>query len=312
MNSGSGGASPPGTRNGHPTMTFRKTTADLFVPDGSDTLTALARVTHLGIGAHQDDVEFMAVHGVLECFGRVDRPFGAVICTNGAGSARIGPYACVSNEEMVRLRFTEQRAAAIIGQYGFVAQLAYSSAEVKKPGSPDLVADLKAILKAAKPQVIYTHNLADKHETHIAVALATLAAIRSLPAAQRPGKLYGCEVWRDLDWLPDSEKVVFDVSARQNLQAALSGVYDSQIAGGKRYDLASMGRHRANATFLESHEADKTELAAFAMDLTPLIQDDTLDVIEYVTGYIQRFEADVRSKLAARLPKRSAAGTRAG
>ncbi|MEI8242513.1 MAG: PIG-L family deacetylase [bacterium] len=293
-------------------MTFRKSTADLFIPDGSAPELALSRVTHLGIGAHQDDVEFMAVQGVLECFARPERPFGCVICTNGAGSARVGPYAGVANDEMCRLRRAEQRAAATIGRYGFVAQLDFASAEVKTPGSPDLIADLVAILLATRPKVIYTHNLADKHETHVAVALATLLAVRSLPKASRPEKLYGCEVWRDLDWMPDSEKTVFDVSARQNLQAALNGVYDSQIAGGKRYDLAAMGRRRAHATFLESHEADKSELAALGMDLTPLILNDTLDTIEYVSGFIRRFEADVRNTLAARLPARTAAGARAG
>ena len=293
-------------------MTFHKSTADLFIPDGTEALTALSRVTHLAVGCHQDDVEFMAVQGVLECFGKYGRPFGCVICTNGAGSARVGPYAAVSNDEMCHIRRIEQRTAATIGQYGFVAQLDYASSEVKKPGSVDLVADLTNILLAAQTEVVYTHNLADKHETHVAVAVATLLAVRGLPKAKRPKKMYGCEVWRDLDWMPDNEKAVFDVSARQNLQASFNGVYDSQIAGGKRYDLAAMGRRRANATFLESHEADKTELAVFAMDLTPLIVDDTLDIIEYVSGFIRRFEADVRSKLAARLPGRMAAGARAG
>ena len=293
-------------------MTFHKPSADLFIPDGTEPLSALSRVTHLCIATHQDDVEFMAVQGVLECFGKYGRPFGSVICTNGAGSARVGPYAAVSNEEMCHIRRVEQRTAASIGQYGFVAQLDYASSEVKKPGSPDLVADLANILLATKPEVVYTHNLADKHETHVAVAVAAVLAVRTLPKAKRPAKMYGCEVWRDLDWMPDNEKAVFDVSAHQNLQGALNGVYDSQIVGGKRYDLAAMGRRRANATFLESHEADKTELAAFAMDLTPLILDDTLDIIEYVLGFIRRFEADVRSKLAARLPARTAAGGRAG
>jgi LmbE family N-acetylglucosaminyl deacetylase len=293
-------------------MTFHKPTADLFIPDGTEPITALSRVTHLAIATHQDDVEFMAVQGVLECFGKYGHPFGCVVCTNGAGSARVGTYAAVSNDEMCRIRRVEQRTAGAIGKYGFVAQLDYASSEVKKPGSPDLVADIADLLLATKPEVIYTHNLADKHETHVAVAIAALLAVRSLPKAKRPAKMYGCEVWRDLDWLPDNEKAVFDVSAHQNLQAALNGVYDSQIAGGKRYDLAAMGRRRAHATFLESHEADKTELAAFAMDLTPLIVDDTRDVIEYVTGFIRRFEADVRNTLAARLPGRTAAGGRAG
>ena len=204
---------------------------------------------------------------------------------------------------MCELRRAEQRTAATIGQFGFVAQLNYTSAEVKKPGSPDLVADITAILLATHPEVIYTHNLADKHETHIATAIATVLAARNLPKAKRPKKMYGCEVWRSLDWLPDNEKAIFDVSARQNLQAAFNGVYDSQIAGGKRYDLAAMGRRRANATFLESHAADKTELAAFAMDLSPLILDDTCDIVDHVVGFIRRFEADVTTKLAGLLPK---------
>lgn len=286
-------------------MTFHKPTADLFVPDGSDAATAMSRVTRLAIGAHQDDIEFGVLRGILDCFARPERPFGAVTCTNGAGSARIGPYAGVSNEEMCRLRRAEQRTAATIGQYGFVAQLDYTSAEVKTPGSPNLVADLVAILRACKTEVLYTHNPTDKHETHLGVMAAALQAVRSLPKTKRPTKMYGFESWRSLDWLMDHEKVIFDISDRQNLQAALYGVYDSQIAGGKRYDLASMGRHRANTTFLESHATDKSELSEFCIDLTPLIADDTLDPIEYVVGFIRRFEADVRGKLAARLPGRT-------
>jgi LmbE family N-acetylglucosaminyl deacetylase len=282
-------------------MKLHHPTADVFVPDGAAADDALVRTTHLGIGAHQDDLEFMAVHGILACFGQPTPRFGGITCTNGAGSARVGPYAGVPNDTMCRLRRAEQRAAAIIGQYSFIAQLDYTSAEVKTPGSPDLVADLAALLRATRPQAVYTHNLADKHDTHVGVVLAVIAASRRLSPSERPAKVYGCEVWRDLDWLPDSEKIVLDVSARQNLQAALYGVYDSQIAGGKRYDLATMGRHRANATLLESHAADKTEMAAFAMDLTPLIADDTLDVIDYVTGGIRRFETDVRNRLAARM-----------
>ena len=292
-------------------MTFHKPTADLYIPDGSDAATALSRVTHLAIGAHQDDIEFMAVQGVLACFANPQRPFGGVICTNGAGSARIGPYAGVSNEEMCAIRRVEQRTAASIGQYGFVAQLDYTSTEVKTPGSPDLVADLTAILLATQPQVLYTHNPADKHDTHLGVFMAALLAVRALPKDQRPAHMYGCECWRDLDWLMDNEKVVADLSAHQNLQAALNGVYDSQIVGGKRYDLAAMGRRRAHATFLDSHTADEAELATFAMDLTPLIEDDHCDIIEFVLGYIHRFEADVRSKLAARLPAHLATGAQA-
>lgn len=282
-------------------MNLHHATADVFVPDGAPIADALARTTHLGIGAHQDDVEFLAMHGILACFDGASPRFGGITCTNGAGSARIGPYAGVSNDEMCRLRRAEQRTAAQIGRYSFVAQLDFTSAEAKTPGSPDLVNDLAALLRAARAQVVYTHNPADKHDTHVAVALAVIAACRRLPPAQRPARVLGCEVWRNLDWLPDAEKAVLDVSARPNLQAALYGVYDSQIAGGKRYDLATLGRNRANATLLESHAADTREMAAFALDLTPLIADDTRDPIAFVAASIQRFETDVRNRMSARM-----------
>ena len=55
---------------------FRQPNASVFVPDGLAPDAALARTTHLGIGAHQDDLEFMALHGILACFQRSDRWFG--------------------------------------------------------------------------------------------------------------------------------------------------------------------------------------------------------------------------------------------
>jgi LmbE family N-acetylglucosaminyl deacetylase len=157
--------------------------------------------------------------------------------------------------------------------------------------------DLTALLKIAHPQTVYTHNLADKHDTHVSVALRLIAAIRSLPEAERPQKLYGCEVWRDLDWINDSDKVALNCSTHENLQAALLGVYDSQISGGKRYDLASMGRRRANATYFESHGVDVTTGMSYGMDLTPLVLDANKDLSAYVREFIQRFEQDVVDRL---------------
>jgi hypothetical protein len=42
----------------------------LFVPDQKALPEALTRTTHLGVGAHHDDLEFMAFHGRLEAMDR--------------------------------------------------------------------------------------------------------------------------------------------------------------------------------------------------------------------------------------------------
>jgi LmbE family N-acetylglucosaminyl deacetylase len=282
-------------------MQLRNPSADVFIPDGRLPAEALARITHLGVGAHQDDLEFMAFHGIQACYHGDADWFGGVTCTNGSGSSRTGAYAKFTDEEMMAVRRQEQRQAAIVGRYAAMIQLDYSSKIVKDPAEARLKDDLKDILSAAQPRVVYTHNPADKHETHVAVVVSVIQAIRELPREQRPQAVYGCEVWRDLDWLPDAEKVVHDVCGHENLAAALNGLFDSQIAGGKRYDLAVIGRRRANATFLESHGVDQSDALAFAMDLTPLAHGDTLDMVAYVTGFIDRFKADVTAKLRQRL-----------
>ncbi|MDA3872415.1 MAG: PIG-L family deacetylase [Kiritimatiellae bacterium] len=275
----------------------RKTTRWMS-PDGSSRERALARTTHLGIGAHQDDLEFMALHGILACYQKSDSWFGGVTVTDGSGSSRCGDYAECSDEEMMEIRAREQENAARIGQYSFSTQLGYASSAVKNAEAPELVEDLIHILRSARPEVVYTHNPADKHDTHIGVMSAVLKAIRALPAEERPTRVLGCEVWRDLDWLPDSAKVVLDVGGHDNLAAALNGVFDSQIAGGKRYDLAVMGRRRANATYLDSHSTDHLDQAWFAMDLTPLLKQVDLDVRAFVQDLLRNFTEDVDDKLS--------------
>ena len=284
-------------------MKFRQNSASLFVPDGLPAAEALARVTHLGIGAHQDDLEFMAFHGILACYNSGGQSwFGGVTCTNGAGSSRTGTYAPLDDAQMQQIRRKEQDAAAVIGRYGAMIQLDYSSDAIKR-STADLTDDLHRILEATRPEIVYTHNPADKHETHVAVAVASILAIRKLPPDLRPSQVHGCEVWRGLDWLNDEDKILQDVGGHENLAAALNGVFDSQINGGKRYDLAVTGRRHANATFYQAHAADGPTQLAIAMDLTPLTRDPSLDIADYVSQYIARFESDVRAKLSRILGK---------
>jgi len=254
-------------------------------------------VSHMGIAAHQDDIEIMALEGILAGFGKPDSWFMAVIVTNGAGSPRDGLYAAYTDEQMQAVRRMEQKKAGFVGDYSAVAFLDHSSAALKSSINPGPKNDLKALIAAARPEVIYAHNLADKHDTHVGVALRTIAAVRELPPGQRPKKVYGCEVWRDLDWLVDSDKVVFQFNQHENIAASLVEVFDSQIAGGKRYDLATMGRRRAHATYHQSHSVDAAQMINFAMDMTPLIQDEKLDPAEYVDGLMRRFAEDVTSRI---------------
>lgn len=289
---------PAGDRKeGGMKMRFSNPSAEIFVPDARSIEEALGRTTHLAVAAHQDDVEIMAFHGILECFGREDRGFAAVVVTDGRGSPRDGIYADYTDEQMREVRRREQKKAAVVGEYAALVLLDHPSGIVKDPAAREPLEDLKEVFMATAPRIVYTHNLADKHDTHVAVAIRTIRALRELPPEKRPEKVLGCEVWRDLDWMPDEDKVALRVDGRDNLAAALLGVFDSQICGGKRYDLATLGRRRAHATYHATHGVDEVEGLTLAMDLTPLIRAPEESIRGYVVSFIQRFAAEVEERL---------------
>jgi len=282
-------------------MKFNIDTAEVFIPDGKPESEALSRTTHMALATHQDDIEIMAYHGVLSCFGLDDKWFGGVVVTNGSGSPRDDLYADYTDDMMQKVRRAEQKKAAYIGEYAFQALLDYPSSSVKDAGNVAVIEDIKKLVIAARPEVIYTHNLADKHDTHVAVAMKTIRALRELPADIRPRTLLGCEVWRDLDWMIDEDKVGLDCAGHENLASALLGVFDSQICGGKRYDLATIGRRRAHATYFASHGVDDTNQLSFAMNLTPLIEDPSLDIRGFVQDHIRRFSEEVMARIGKSL-----------
>lgn len=278
-------------------MELHNKNAEIFIPDEVEQDTALRRTTHMTIAAHQDDIEIMAYEGIADCFGQEGKWHFGVVVTNGAGSPRSGIYADYTDEDMQQIRKREQKKAAYIGEYGAQAMLQYSSSKVKDNKDRDVIDDIKTLVKKSKPQVIYTHNLADKHDTHIGVAVKVIKALREIDSNYLPDKLYGCEVWRNLDWMLDNDKIVMDADKRENIALSLIGVFDSQICGGKRYDLAIAGRRRANATFAASHGIDQSSAINYAMDLTPLISNKDLDIAEYVSSYIKKFMDEVVDKI---------------
>jgi LmbE family N-acetylglucosaminyl deacetylase len=251
--------------------------AEVFIPDGTSWEAASARVTHLVVAAHADDVELMAWHAVLHAEG-----LAAVIVTDGQGSTT---------------RLLEQKRAASLGNYAAVIWLDHASAHVKQAAYPALASDLSAVLSAVRARLVYTHNPADRHDTHVAVALHTVQALRANPWSVE--RVLGCEVWRALDWLQTEDKVTLDVSTVEDRLMPLIGAFDSQIAGGKRYDLAAAGRKRANATFLDPHAVDQATAVEYAMDLTPLVRDPTLDITRWTMQFVERFARDVEARLVA-------------
>lgn len=266
-----------------------------FVPDGKPAAKALSRTTHLAIGAHPDDLEVMAYPGVAACYEADDAWFGGVVVCDGAGSPHEGKPA---PEDMKAARKAEQERAAELGRYSFALQLGLPSAAIKSAWNPSLVARLAEIIDSTRPHTLYLHSPFDRHATHLAVFAHALRAVRSLDPQARPGTVLGCEVWRDLDWLGEDDKVQLDASAHPELARKILDVFGSQIQGGKNYTEATLGRRRAHATFSDSHHVDSAEALCCAVDLGPLVKNPSMPVSAFCAERIDRFRADALGALA--------------
>ena len=110
-------------------------------------------------------------------------------------------------------------------------------------------------------------------------------------------------MWRDLDWLVDADKVALDSGRHPDIAGKLLEVFASQISGGKRYDLATLGRRAANATFHTSHAVDKVRGVTWAMDLTPLVNDPKLSVADFTLAHLDRLRSDIGDRLGKLIKK---------
>ena len=61
--------------------------AEVWVPDGADVDDALGRTTDLGIVAHQDDLEFMALAPIAACHHDPERWFTGRVASSRATSS---------------------------------------------------------------------------------------------------------------------------------------------------------------------------------------------------------------------------------
>jgi LmbE family N-acetylglucosaminyl deacetylase len=229
-----------------------------YSPQGLDPNEARARTRILAIGAHPDDLEFMCLEPIARSLSHGS--FGGLIVSSGSGSIRSPQHAQLSSADYSELRWSEQKEAARIGNYSFVDSLNLDSGPLRSPeGFEELVGKLKNYLLGFELDEIYLHQPFDRHPTHVRSCFAALEALRRLPQPKRPAHVFGCEVWRNIDWIPASKKTLRPLGQKElELQVRLAQVFESQAdpMSAKNYVQALVGRKTANAVFQEGLTRD--------------------------------------------------------
>lgn len=244
----------------------------------------LSQCTHLAIGAHPDDLEIMAGHGIEACYQSSEWNFVGVTVTTGGGSSASRK----DIENLAETRRWEQIEAAKMGDYLACFQLAHESEKIKNSVDQSLVDELKCLFEKCQPKVIYTHNPFDKHKTHVAVWAHVMLAVKALNL--NPNQMYGCEVWRGLDWLGDDKKILLPVKKVELIEALIC-LHKSQNHSHKSYAKATLGRMRANATFFDAYQLESGSHAICALDLKPFLKSPE----QQIKDTIQEFQRTIEN-----------------
>ena len=245
----------------------------------------LELTTHLAIGAHPDDNEFMAYNGIGECYGKKDERFTGVVITDGAGSTRNGIYRDMSLEEISIVRRVELMRAANFGDFLALVYLGYTSPELKGSRQNDIRQDIVEVLINTRPEVVYVHNLFDDHDTHVAASRLSIDALREVRDSFVPQRVYGCEMTGSLDWYP--ARVRLDTSMHERVAHQVLHVFESQSDNLRSYPEATIARWISQAVYDRENKRGPHKIS-FAMDLTALVNDGT-DMRDFIAQITEQF-----------------------
>lgn len=278
-------------------LNFRNTKTDLIIPTPTEMMQFnqfLSRTTHLGIGAHPDDNEIMAYHGIGTCYDDKVKWFTGVVITDGAGGTREGAYKNFTDDELVRIRHDELLKAAKAGNFLALVHLNYTSQELKTDRKPDVRQDLVQILDTTRPEIVYIHNLFDDHDTHVSASIRSIEAIRDISSLFMPEKVYGCEVHGSLDWYP--ERIRLDVTMHPEVARQILFIFESQSENKRSYPHATISRWESQAIFDRSNKYGPKAIS-YAMDLSALVKDSGIDLGEFIQEKTQLFATEKRKVL---------------
>jgi hypothetical protein len=153
----------------------------------------------------------------------------------------------VTDDAMRTIRQREQEKAAVVGEYAAVVMLDRTSADVQGPGHVALVQELTDLLRAARPEVVYTHSPRTGIRRTYRWSSPPWPPAARCPPASAPRESSAARCGATSSGSPQRTRSRSDVSGRDSMGAALMGVFESQIVGGKRYDLAVPARRLAHA-----------------------------------------------------------------
>lgn len=187
--------------------------------------------------ANITDIEVLGAGGVIDSLYNPNKSFVGVVAYNPKGVPNAGLYSLYNPQDMIRIRQGEQQKAANIGSYNSVYLLNHEEGE--EDIEENIISDFVGLIKAYKPEVIYTYSPFELDPTKIAIMKCVIIALSRIVDDYSPKAVYGVYTEGSLTFVPLDKLVDLGVESKIGFAYSLLDVYDSASEAGEILDPAT-------------------------------------------------------------------------
>lgn len=221
-------------------------------------------IVSMCLAANITDVEILGSGGIIDSLYNPNKSFVGVVAYAPTEIPNAGLYSLYNPQDMIRIRQEEQQKAANIGSYNSVFLLNHNNEEEEVVES--IINDFVGLIKAYKPEIIYTFSPFDLDPAKIEIMKCVIIALSRIVDDYRPKAVYGVYTEGSLSFVPLTQLVDLGIETKIGFAYSLLNVYDSA-----------------------SEALEALDPATDAIDLTKISNLDELKVLveEILEGYKQ-------------------------
>lgn len=204
-----------------------------YVPTSAKT----GAIVSLCIVDEVTDVERVGAGGIIETLYNPNKSFVGAVIRTPHDISNCGLYNLYNEEDMVDIRLAEQKKAANIGSYNSLYVLNYT--DLSNKGA--IIDDLIALIKAYRPEKIYTYSPYEKDREKVQTVLMLIEALSRIDEEYRPQLVVGAAISRELSFLPTEQVLNLGIDSKIDLAYSLLDIYDSVIENNEELMPADCG-----------------------------------------------------------------------